>query len=124
MVGGWRGCARADLERDGEVSEALGEDPDNGVGEPDNDGEAGELAVDGAALTAARLGGLGPGLAEGEDDVEEPAHSEKPPHPLDIADSEGAEGTTGDHEDCQWNSSNQIFKQGRGLASPERVCNE
>jgi hypothetical protein len=103
----WR-CARAgaDLEGDREVAEALGEDPDNGVGEPDDDGDASELAVDSAALAAARLGGLGPRLAEGEDDVEEPAHSEEPPHPLDVADSEGAESTTGDHEDCRYSPSN------------------
>ncbi len=92
----------AHLERDGEVAEALGEDPHDGVGEPDDDGEAGELAVDGAALAAARLGGLGPRLAEGEDDVQEPGHAEEPPDPLDVADGEGAESAAGDHEDCGW----------------------
>jgi hypothetical protein len=88
------------LEGDGEVSEALSEDPDDGVAEPDNDGEARSPAVDGAGVAALSLSGLRPGLAESEDDVHEPAHAEEPPHPLDVAHSQGAESAACNHENC------------------------
>jgi hypothetical protein len=62
-----------DLECDGEVAKALSEDPDDGVAEPGDDGDASNLRVDRARLAALCLGGLSPRLAQREDDVEEPA---------------------------------------------------
>eukprot|EP00961_Rhodomonas_salina_P288018 3891464-Rhodomonas_salina.1 len=59
----------ADLEGDGEVAEALSKDPDDGVEEPADDDDAGELAVDRRRLPALGLGRLSPRLAQA-------AHSE------------------------------------------------
>ncbi len=88
------------LEGDGEVSETLSEDPDDGVAEPHDDGEASSPSVDGAGVSTLGLGRLSPGLAESEDDVHEPAHAEEPPHPLDVAHSQGAESSASNHENC------------------------
>jgi hypothetical protein len=88
------------LEGDGEVSEALSEDPDDGVAEPHDNGEASSPSVDSAGVSTLGLGRLCPRLAESEDDVHEPAHAEEPPHPLDIAHSQGAESSTANHENC------------------------
>ena len=62
-----------DLEGDGEVAEALSENPDDGVAEPGDDSDASDLGIDGARLTTLGLCGLGPGLAQSEDNVKEPA---------------------------------------------------
>jgi len=35
--------------------------------------------------------------------MQKPQHAEEPPHPLDIADGEGAKGAARDHEDCTFN---------------------
>merc|ERR1712216_399225 len=89
------------LESYGEVAEALSKDPDDRVAEPGDDSDTGDLGVDGTGLAALGLGRLGPGLAQREDDVQEPAHAEEPPHPLDIAHSERAESAARDHEDVR-----------------------
>jgi hypothetical protein len=45
-----------DLEGDGEVAEALSEDPDNGVAEPGDDSDASNLRVHRARLASLGLG--------------------------------------------------------------------
>ena len=95
-------CAsRPHLECNGEIAEALSEDPDNRVAEPDDDRNAGELAVYCPALTASGLSRLGPRLAEREDNVQKPGHSKEPPDPLDISDRESAKSTACDHQNWQ-----------------------
>jgi len=114
-------AGQTDLEGDGEVAEALSEDPDNGVAEPGDDSDASDLRIDRARLTALGLGSLRPRLAQREDDVQEPAHAEEPPHPLDVTHGQCAKGPGRDHEDCR-----QIVT-GRGRRSRETedaVCKE
>jgi hypothetical protein len=93
-----------DLEGDREVAEALGEHPHDGVAEPGDDGDARDLGVDGARLAALGLCCLRPRLTQSEDDVEEPAHAEEPPHPLHVAHRQRAEGAGRDHQDCRNNN--------------------
>lgn len=118
-----KGADERDLEGDGEVAKALSEHPDNGVAEPGDDGDTGDLGVDRARLATLSLSCLGPRLAQGEDDVKEPQHAKEPPNPLDVAHGERAECAARDHEDCARNEMVHTRKDARKTWSdPGKSC--
>eukprot|EP00293_Proteomonas_sulcata_P012703 CAMPEP_0184308310 /NCGR_PEP_ID=MMETSP1049-20130417/16791_1 /TAXON_ID=77928 /ORGANISM="Proteomonas sulcata, Strain CCMP704" /LENGTH=319 /DNA_ID=CAMNT_0026620963 /DNA_START=103 /DNA_END=1064 /DNA_ORIENTATION=- len=76
-------AVRADLEGDGERSEALGEQPHSRVADPHEDAQPSDLSVKLSSLASPGVGSGLVDLSEVHDDREQSNKSDKEPEPLD-----------------------------------------